>query len=133
MSTPGSESERWRPLLAEIPDDFDLSTLARISYGFSAGAICRCVKKTLTKRRVDRLDKRALTEDEFVNSLALEASKGQANYTYAEDLERYNEFTAKITGLEERRQLIEDEKNEGKDGGGDKKGKGKKGKKGKKK
>ena len=130
-SGPGS-SFQSRPLLAEIPDEFDLSTLARISYGFSAGAICRCVKKTLTKSRVDRLDKRALTEDEFVNSLALEASKRQANYTYAEDLERFNEFTAKITDLEERRQLIEDEKAEGKDGG-DKKGKGKKGKKGKKK
>ena len=37
----------------EIPDEFDLSTLARISEGFSAGAVHRCVKKTLTKRRVD--------------------------------------------------------------------------------
>merc|ERR1711998_784025 len=107
----GASGSQPRPLLAEIPDEFDLSTLARISYGFSAGAIHRCVKKTLTKRRVDRLDKRALTESEFINSLALEASKGQSNYTYAEDLERYNAFTAMITDLTARRDLIEAEKN----------------------
>ena len=110
----------------EIPDDFDLSTLARISEGFSAGAVHRCVKKTLTKRRVDRLDKRALAESEFINSLALEASKGESNYTYREDLNRFRAFTAMITGLDERRSKIEDEKSGDGDGGDDKKGKGKK-------
>ena len=51
----------------ELPDDFDLSTLAHISEGFSAGAICATVKKTLTLRRVERLDKRAHSESEFLN------------------------------------------------------------------
>jgi len=54
----------------DIPDDFDLSTLAHISEGFSAGAICKTVKKTLTKRRVERLEKRPHNEAEFLNTLA---------------------------------------------------------------
>jgi SpoVK/Ycf46/Vps4 family AAA+-type ATPase len=51
-----------------LPDDFDLSTLAHISEGFSAGSICATVLKTLTKRRVERLDKRPHNEIEFLNS-----------------------------------------------------------------
>ena len=75
---------------------------------------------------MDRLDKRALAESEFINSLALEASKGESNYTYREDLNRFRAFTAMITGLDERRSKIEDEKSGDGDGGDDKKGKGKK-------
>merc|ERR1711998_661889 len=114
----------------DIPDDFDLSTLAHTSEGFSAGAICKTVKKTLTKRRVERLEKRPHNESEFLNSLALEASKNQL--TYKNDNESFREFTGKVTGLIDKRNKIRDEKN-GDAGAGDKdkkgKGKGKKGKK----
>jgi len=115
----------------DIPDDFDLSTLAHISEGFSAGAICKTVKKTLTKRRVERLEKRPHNEAEFLNTLALEASKNQL--TYKNDNEAFREFTGKITGLIDKRNKIRDEKTGDVAGGDkDKKGKGKgKGKKGK--
>merc|ERR1711924_439512 len=99
------------------PDDFDLSTLAHISEGYSAGAICKTVKKTLTKRRVERLDKRPHNETEFLNALALEASKNQLSYQ--NDMEAFREFTSNITGLTDERKKIKDAK-EGGDGGGDK-------------
>ena len=137
----------------DVPDDFDLSTLSRISEGFSAGAyllpffvflvfscavsdgslspfptrqpgaISRCVRKTLTKRRVDRLDRRPLKESEFLSSLALEASRGQM--TWKQDNEAYKKFTSDISGLTDRRKAIQ-EMNNPDEGGDDKKGKGKK-------
>ena len=114
----------------DIPDDFDLSTLAHISEGFSAGAICQTVKKTLTHRRVERLDKRPHNESEFLNSLAQEAAKNQL--TYKNDHEVFRDFTAKMTGLDDERRRAKEER-EGGDGGGGKEEKGKKkGKKGKK-
>merc|ERR1711871_1175424 len=85
----------------DIPDDFDLSTLAHISEGFSAGAICKTVKKTLTKRRVERLDKRPHNEAEFLNCLALEASKNQL--TYANDNLAFREFTGADAGGDEKK------------------------------
>merc|ERR1711939_1164695 len=35
-----------------VPDDFDISTLARVSQGYTAGAIAYAVKNVLTPRRV---------------------------------------------------------------------------------
>ena len=115
----------------DIPDDFDLSTLAHISEGFSAGAICQTVKKTLTHRRVERLDKRPHNESEFLNSLAQEAAKNQL--TYKNDHEVFRDFTAKMTGLDDERRRAKEERDGGDGGGGGKEEKkGKKGKKGKK-
>merc|ERR1711988_964403 len=120
----------------EIPEDFDLSTLAHISEGFSAGAICKTVKKTLTKRRVERLEKRPHNESEFLNCLALEAPKnaeagggkgGGGGLTYKSDNMETLLFTEKITGLADRRTKINQEGEDGA-GGGDKDKKGKKGK-----
>ena len=109
----------------DLPDDFDLSTLAHVSEGFSAGAICATVKKTLTQRRVERLDKRPHQESEFLNSLAQEAAKNQLSY--ANDHAVFRDFTGKMTGLDDERRRAKDER-EG--GGGDEKKKGKrKGKK----
>jgi IQ and AAA domain-containing protein len=102
---------------------FDLSTLARISDGFSSGALERCVKKTLTKKRIDRLDARPLSGAEFLNSLALEASANQANYVI--DQANFTDFTEMITGLADRRKKLE-EMNNPAAGGDDKKKKGKK-------
>mmetsp|Transcript_218 Transcript_218/g.256 ORF Transcript_218/g.256 Transcript_218/m.256 type:complete len:881 (+) Transcript_218:50-2692(+) len=102
---------------------FDLSTLARISEGFSSGALERCVKKTLTKKRIARLATRPLTGAEFLNSLALEASTNQANY--AVDTTNFNDFTETVTGLADRRKKLDDLNNPAA-GGDDKKKKGKK-------
>ena len=53
-----------------MPDELDVSMLAHISNGFSAAAIVTAVEKTLTARRIERLDRRLLTEDEFVGTLS---------------------------------------------------------------
>jgi MoxR-like ATPase len=102
---------------------FDLSTLARISDGFSAGALERVIKKTLTKKRISRLSSRPLNGSEFLNSLALEASLNQQNYII--DSNNFNDFTELVTGLTERRKKIDDLSNPAA-GGDDKKKKKKK-------
>lgn len=105
-----------------LDDEFDLSTLAHISEGYTAGSIRKAVKQTLTKRRVDRLGKRELKEKEFVSALS------RCPVNYQEDDLKYRDFTAEITGLKETRDRIFAKKNEG-EGGGDDKKKGKKKKK----
>merc|ERR1719152_206988 len=60
---------------AELPEAFDVTTLARISEGFSAGSLERSIKKTLPKTRVERMCRRPLSESEFLANLALEAQR----------------------------------------------------------
>lgn len=48
----------------------DLSTLAHVSEGYTAGSIYRSVKTTLTPRRVHRIVKRPLLSSEFLGVLA---------------------------------------------------------------
>lgn len=122
-----------RASLRDVPDDFDLSTLAQISEGFSAGAICQAIKKTLTKRRIERLEKRPHNDTEFLNALAQAVVRQQR--VSKNDYLLFRDFTCKITGLDDERKRVRDEKN-GNAGGGaaskegkKKKGKGKKGKK----
>ena len=105
-----------------IPDTFDVSSLAHISEGYTAGAIAGAVMATLTQRRVQSLEKRPLQETEFLNFLA------RQEVTYVEDAKRFLDFTCKITDLDARKKKIEDDKKNA-DGGGD----GKDAKKGKKK
>lgn len=117
----------------KVPDDFDVSTLAQVSEGFSAGAICLAVKKTLTRRRVERLGERPHNDTEFLNALAQAAAKHHR--VSRSDHLLFRDFTCKITGLDDERRRIRDEK-KGEAGGApakeEKKGKGKsKGKKGK--
>jgi len=87
-------------LRPELPDDFDMSTLAQVSEGFSAGSICKTVRNTLTERRVERLEKRPLSESEFVPSLS------RCDAITAADVKRYRDFTAVISGLKDRREKI---------------------------
>mmetsp|Transcript_45651 Transcript_45651/g.92145 ORF Transcript_45651/g.92145 Transcript_45651/m.92145 type:complete len:246 (+) Transcript_45651:913-1650(+) len=111
--------------LRELPHSFDLSTIARITEGFSAGAVERCVKKTLTRKRVARLEKRPLEATEFLNSLALEASRNELQS--AADVKVFADFTEMVTGLGERRKMVGDLSNPELAGGdAKKKGKGKK-------
>jgi hypothetical protein len=104
----------------ELPHSFDFSTLARITDGFSAGTIKRCIRKTLTPKRLGRLSERRLEGNEFINFLALEASRNQQAQ---HDLAVLNDFTAVITGLADRQQKIEDILHPA-EGGEDKKKKG---------
>ncbi|CAM9857338.1 unnamed protein product [Ectocarpus sp. 12 AP-2014] len=112
----------------QIGSTVDLSTLAHVSEGYTAGSIYRSVKTTLTPRRVHRIAKRPLLSSEFLGVLA------QQQQLLVKNVQVYQDFTAKITGLEERRKLIKDAK--ASEGGADEKGgkgKAKKGGSGKKK
>jgi SpoVK/Ycf46/Vps4 family AAA+-type ATPase len=102
-----------------LSEDFDFCTLARVSEGYSAGSISYTVNKTLTNRRLSVLRKRQLREMEFVNTLS------RCPCTFNEDNEQFRKFTANVTGLKKRRDMVRG------GGGGGKKKKGKK--KGKKK
>jgi IQ and AAA domain-containing protein len=55
-----------------LPPGLDLSTLAHVSEGFSAGSIAATVTKTMTQRRVQRMSKRQLLCGEFLTGLAEE-------------------------------------------------------------
>jgi len=114
----------------ELPPSFDLflTTLARISEGFTAGEIEKVVKRTLTKHRLLRLEARPLEGGEFLNHLALEATRIQ---TAAKDLpkpiqEVYGDFTNMITGFNDREKKIAELSDPNSAGGGDKKKGGKK-------
>lgn len=119
----------WKTFVAkqlapqQIPGSLDVSTLARISDGFTGGSIERCVKKTLTKRRLSRLDKRPLAGSEFLNAMAFEDSK--TFNTRKEELSNLNNFTRSITELDKREAKIAALSNpdEGDDKKGSKKGK----------
>ena len=54
----------------QIGGSVDLSTLAHVSEGYTAGSIYRSVKTTLTPRRVHRIAKRPLLSSEFLGVLA---------------------------------------------------------------
>lgn len=107
-------------------EPIDISTLAHISEGYSSGSIVRAVENTLTPRRVECLEKRPLREEEFLGALSRQTA------TFAEDHEKFKNFTAVITGLKDTRDKIRkaaadalnaDDKKDGKGKGGDKKGK----------
>jgi len=106
----------------ELPEEFDFSTLAHISQGYSAGSVRKAVKQTLTRRRVDRLEKRPLKEKEFITALS------RCPITYPEDNARFTDFTAEITRLAEVRDARKAELKSA-DEGDDKKKGGKKKKK----
>lgn len=106
--------------LQNSPDDFDIGTLAHISEGYSSGSIAKAIDETLTKRRVERMDKRPLSEDEFLGPLSRNPR------TYRDDHEKFSKFTSAVTGLEKRIGMIRDLNDPNKAEGGDKKKKGKK-------
>jgi hypothetical protein len=106
----------------ELSEEFDFSTLAHISQGYSAGSVRQAVKQTLTRRRVDRLEKRPLKEKEFITALS------RCPITYPEDYARFTDFTAEITRLAEVREARKAELKSA-EGGDDAKGAKKGGKK----
>lgn len=54
-----------------IKQSFPLSTLAHISAGYSAGSIKKTCEKVLTKYRLDHIEARQLTLQEFIGPLSL--------------------------------------------------------------
>ena len=76
----------------EIPEDFDISSLAQISEGYSGSAILKVVKGVITARRVERLDKRPLRETEFINALS------RQQQLYGEKEKAFRNFMADLNG-----------------------------------
>ncbi|XP_057212468.1 dynein regulatory complex protein 11 [Triplophysa rosa] len=64
----------WKELIrkngGEVTSDLDLSSLAKISDGYTQGHMVQVVLSVLTERRIQQLPKRPLTASEFVSHLA---------------------------------------------------------------
>jgi IQ and AAA domain-containing protein len=85
----------------KLKADFQLSTLAHISEGYSAGSIKKTCENVLTKFRKDRLDQRPLTLPEFIGPLSL------CGCTMDDQWKDFQTFTGFITGDDKRRAAIE--------------------------
>lgn len=75
------------------PPADDVQTLARISEHYSSGSIIRVVRKTLTQRRVERLERKPLTANELIGPLAKETP------IYAADDKAMYDWYIKTLGL----------------------------------
>jgi hypothetical protein len=80
---------------------FDLTTLANISEGYSAGSIQQAVQAVLPHRRVAKLVEsgRSIDNTELITALS------KTNYTYKDDYIAFQKFTDDVTGEKERRKL----------------------------
>ena len=74
--------------------------MAQISEGYTGGAIQKTIKRTLTARRLEKLDRHPLQESEFINALSTQEITGKADET------NHRRFTSKITGLDDRREKL---------------------------
>jgi hypothetical protein len=79
----------------------DISSLALVSKGYSAGAVARTIRSVVTNRRVAMLRNRPLTSTDFIDNLSLQV------LTYKDDDETYRAFTKAVTKLDERRSAVE--------------------------
>ena len=124
---PGYSSRHriWTTLIEQalggdiLPDDLDVSALARVSDGYTAGSIAYAIKKTLTERRIQMMPLRELEETEFLNALS------RCPRTKDTDERHMRNFTEMCTNLKKRRDALQRNK-AADEGGGKKKGKGKK-------
>lgn len=82
-------------------EKIDVSALAHVSEGYSAGAIARAVRIIITNRRVTMLKLRPLNNIDFIDALA------QQDVSYQDDRSTLLEFTKAITGLADRRKKVE--------------------------
>ena len=78
----------------------DLSSLAHVSEGYSAGYIARTVRTIVSQRRVQTLRLRPLRNVEFLDNLAIQ------EVTYLDDKKSYYSFLRVITGLDDRRKKV---------------------------
>ena len=102
----------------------NISSLAHVSEGYSAGAIARTVRIVITPRRVSMIRLRPLSNYDFLDNLSFQ------DVNYQDDKAAFMEFTRVITGLADRRKRVEQIiSGEPAGGKGDKKGGKGKGKK----
>jgi len=89
-----------------------LSTLAHISEGYSAGSIKKTCENVLTKFRLERIEQRPLTLQEFIGPLSL------CGCTMDDQWKEYQNFTGFISGDDKRKNDIL-AMTSGEDGGAD--------------
>ena len=82
-------------------DKVDVSSLALVSEGYSAGAIARTIRSVATSRRIAMLKTRPLSSIDFIDNLSLQV------VTYQDDRSAFMAFTKAITRLEDRRSQVE--------------------------
>jgi len=85
-------------------ESLDLSALSHVSAGFSADAICSTVRTVLTNRRAHSMISQPFDCNEFVSTLS------QQPVSYQDDDNVFREFTADITGLADRQDIVVREK-----------------------
>ena len=108
-----------------MSNSLDVSSLAKVSDGYTAGHIMTAVKEVLTDRRVSQMQLKPLQASEFIPGLA------RFDPIYREEEEAFQKFWRKTPlGIKRAKAAAGDDDGKGKKG---KKGGGKKGKKGKKK
>jgi IQ and AAA domain-containing protein len=79
----------------------NISSLAHVSEGYSAGAIARTVRIVITPRRVAMVRLRPLSNYDFIDNLSFQ------DVNYQDDKAAFMEFTRQITGLADRRKKVE--------------------------
>ena len=79
----------------------NVSSLAHVSEGYSAGAIARTVRIVITPRRVAMVRLRPLSNYDFIDNLSFQ------DVNYLDDKTTFMEFTRVITGLADRRKKVE--------------------------
>jgi SpoVK/Ycf46/Vps4 family AAA+-type ATPase len=80
----------------------NLSSLAQVSEGYSAGFIARTVRTIVTDRRVLTINSRPLKNIDFLDNLAIQ------EVSYIDDKKAYLSFLKQVSGFDERRNKIED-------------------------
>jgi hypothetical protein len=111
-----------------LSKSLDVSSLTKISDGYTPGYLMNAVKEVLTDRRVSQQQTKPLQAAEFIPGLA------RNDPIYVEEEEAFKKWWSKTPlGVKRARAAAEEEDGgKGKKGGGKGGGKGKKGKKGKK-
>lgn len=79
----------------------DVSSLANVSEGYSAGSIARTIRIIVTHRRVAMIRLRPLNNLDFLDNLSFQ------DVNYQDDKNAFLEFTRVITGLLDRRKKME--------------------------
>jgi len=106
ISAKGGKILRWS-------DKFDLSALAKISEGYTAGSIAHAVAATLTESRLMQQGVKPLRPVEFIPALSTREP------VYREEEEMYSSWYGKTPAGKRRSRYVEgDEEEKGKKGGG---------------
>ena len=99
-----------------MTNSLDLSSLSKVSDGFTAGHILSAIKEVLTDRRVSQQQVKPLQAFEFIHGLA------RNDPIYAEEEEAFKKWWSKTPlGIKRAKAAAEDDE----EGGGKGKGKGK--------